>query len=191
MNGQPITWRFEMFDKNTNNCGWWLKITTFVQLIQYVNATGDKYRRAFENLIKDKAYNQTSVVHGPHLKEAPLAEYAHLYAINHECSHKNALMQISTQQMHNMNTLLEQKGFIHINKNGGFCSHPEKPDAVIHQKELIFPEFKKSDIRISKFPQGHHYYAFVGNVQVKNGDICKWNTYDEAYRQAKQYIKKG
>ena len=50
------------------------------------------------------------------------------------------------------------------------------------RKSLVFPDFKKSDIRIQKYDCGSHYYAFVGDMQVRDGDRLKWNTYEEAYR---------
>ena len=35
---------------------------------------------------------------------------------------------------------------------------------------------------------GEHYYAYIGNMQVRDGDILKWNTYEEAYSKALEYI---
>lgn len=31
-----------------------------------------------------------------------------------------------------------------------------------------------------KIDKGQHYYAYVGDMQVRDGDVLKWNTYDEA-----------
>ena len=50
-------------------------------------------------------------------------------------------------------------------------------------------KFDKNDIRIEKFPYGAHYYAYVGDVQVKDGTTLKWNTYEEARRQAEKYVR--
>lgn len=33
-------------------------------------------------------------------------------------------------------------------------------------------------------PHGCHYYAYIGDMQVKDGNIIKWNTYEEAHRVA-------
>ena len=60
----------------------------------------------------------------------------------------------------------------------------------IHKKDLVFPEFSEKDIRITKFPYGRHYYAYIGMTEVKDGDEIKWNTYEEAYKRAKAYITK-
>ena len=35
-----------------------------------------------------------------------------------------------------------------------------------------------------KIDKGQHYYAYVGDMQVRGGDVLKWNTYDEAYIRA-------
>ncbi len=56
------------------------------------------------------------------------------------------------------------------------------------RKSLVFPNFKKSDIRIRKYDYGSHYYAFVGDMQVRDGDKLKWNTYEEAYLNAEKLV---
>ena len=51
-------------------------------------------------------------------------------------------------------------------------------------KDIIFPDFKRHQIRVKSFPGGDHFYAYIGDMQVRDGDILKWDTYDEAYNQA-------
>ena len=65
----------------------------------------------------------------------------------------------------------------------------DKEYAVVKREKLVFPKFDKNDIRIEKFPYGAHYYAYVGDVQVKDGTTLKWNTYEEARRQAEKYVR--
>ena len=31
---------------------------------------------------------------------------------------------------------------------------------------------------------GEHYYAYIDKMQVHDGDILKWDTYEEAYAHA-------
>lgn len=52
------------------------------------------------------------------------------------------------------------------------------------EKNWYFRISKKNDIRIKKFPYGNHYYAYIGDMQVKDGNIIKWNTYEDAHRAA-------
>lgn len=39
-------------------------------------------------------------------------------------------------------------------------------------------------MEVKSFPGGDHFYAYIGDMQVRDGDILKWDTYDEAYNQA-------
>lgn len=61
-------------------------------------------------------------------------------------------------------------------------------DKFVRRKQLVFPDFKKNEIRVEQFPNGKHYYAYIDDTQVRDGDILKWNTYKEAYDKALEYI---
>ena len=79
---------------------------------------------------------------------------------------------------------------MYFNPNGGW--HYDKKKAYIQwydSDKLIWPDFKENQIKIERFPAGEHYYAYVGNMQVRDGDTLKWNTYEEAYEHAKQYCE--
>lgn len=75
--------------------------------------------------------------------------------------------------------------FVH-DKQGGWWLKIDSVDYdnFCRRDELIFPNFQISDIRIKQFDKGQHYYAYVGDMQVRDGDVLKWNTYDEAYTRA-------
>ena len=62
-------------------------------------------------------------------------------------------------------------------------------NGFVRRKELVFPNFKRDEIRIKKFPNGEHYYAYIDDMQVRDGDTLKWNTYEEAYNQALSMIE--
>lgn len=51
---------------------------------------------------------------------------------------------------------------------------------------------KKSilDICISQFTGGTHYYAYVGDMQIREGENLKWNSYEEAYKKACEVVRK-
>lgn len=80
-----------------------------------------------------------------------------------------------------------------INQVGGyrFLDKSVKILEQIEKNELIFPKDNRLGIKISRFPMGKHYYAKVGQYEVKDEDgNIKWNTAQEAERQAKKYKKK-
>lgn len=53
---------------------------------------------------------------------------------------------------------------------------------------MIFPAFGRSDIRVERFKGGKHWYAYIGDMQVRNGDTMKWDTEEEARRAAKELV---
>ena len=52
------------------------------------------------------------------------------------------------------------------------------------RKELVFPNFKREDIRLKQFNDGRHWYAYVGDMQLRDGDCLKWNTREAAQAAA-------
>lgn len=187
-----MQWLFELFDKNTKNQGWWLKITNIQQLMLLSNSENGllqtQYKHAFENYLKDKEFNPFSVEHGPHIKEAGLTYYLALVSQNKKTPFIPILEQTIKERIKNMTQILSEYGYVHINKNGGFCAHEKKADAFLYKKDMSFPEFTENNIHVKQFPGGKHYYAYIGNMQVTDKDIRKWNTYEEAYEQAKAYL---
>lgn len=88
-----------------------------------------------------------------------------------------------------LKVITEEDRAVLINRYGGW--HPGPKSGYknwCHKDKLIFPDFKKNQIRVSKFPDGAHFYTYIDDLQVRDGDILKWNTYDEAYNHALAYI---
>ena len=54
---------------------------------------------------------------------------------------------------------------------------------------MIFPDFKIDQIKIESFPGGKHFYAYIDNMPVRDGDTIKWDTYKEAYDYAATLVK--
>lgn len=84
--------------------------------------------------------------------------------------------------------VLREYGAVYINPAGGHTFSLEYTQ-FCHRKELVFPDFKESDIRVKKFQGGSHYYAFIGDMQVRNGDQMKWNTHEAAYQMARSILE--
>lgn len=57
-------------------------------------------------------------------------------------------------------------------------------DQFVWRKDLVFPHYTIADIRIKQFENGQHYYAYVADTQLRNGEKLKWDTYNEAYNFA-------
>lgn len=56
---------------------------------------------------------------------------------------------------------------------------------------MKYPEYGESDISINRWDGGLHYYARIGNMTVEDdrGKV-KWNTHQEAKRQALLFLEK-
>lgn len=95
-------------------------------------------------------------------------------------------MEIGLGQMRTM----EEYGAIYINCVGGY-TFGLNYNQFCRRKELVYPDFKESDIRIKQFQGGEHYYAYVGDMQVRDGENFKWNSHKEAYDKALEVIEKS
>jgi hypothetical protein len=76
---------------------------------------------------------------------------------------------------------------IAVNHNGGYFPIPNDAKITYCKNK----KYQASEIRITKYPNGQHYYATIRDVEVidEYGDK-KWNTEMYAYQHAKEFIKK-
>ena len=179
-------------DKPSTSKGWWLKIQTVEELVEYfkeVNPT--RYGNVFENYIYGKEFNAKSVEHMPHHKEANLTYGIVMQA---ERNGQTILQGIQSFQLEVALRCLDdirEYGAIYFNRVGGRTFHYEPTNvqyAFVRRKQLVWPDFKHGDIRVKQFSGGEHFYAYVDDVQVRDGSTCKWDTYSAAYNHALSYI---
>lgn len=103
---------------------------------------------------------------------------------------------------------LEKYGKIYVNKLGGYFPHTEDIEVIdefeTEDTRVVFPNYTEKDIRIKQWPGGTHYYAYVGDFQVKfdkdkipysikrydvvDGVVSKWNTEEDAKAAAKSFL---
>lgn len=167
------------------NGGWWLKIDTVEKLTDYLEKTDNRFGKAFDSLVHSKEFGMGM----EHANETALA--IGLYGQNRKLSPLSATLDFRNAIIQNQYDALLTHGCIYINENGGYhwpSKKDEKSEAFVRKTVLVFPDFKKDEIRVKQFPGGEHFYAYIGNVEVRDGDIIKWNTYEEAYNQAKRLI---
>lgn len=192
-----MEWTFVLKDKGTSNQGWWLKLGSIQELEEYIKITNPTvYGNVFENYIYSKDYNDfkprknPTYSHSPHPDETSLTYAVCSHAARQHTNIINGIMSFAYESaMHKLQTI-ETYGCIFINENGGCHADydGEHQYEFVRKSELVFPDFKKQDIRIRQFPGGTHFYAYIGKTQVRDGDTLKWNTYEEAYKQALHYL---
>ena len=166
------------------NGGWWLKISTIEELTDYMEQTKLKnpIAQGFNSAINSKEFGYGM----DHVNNA-----GYLIGLRAEKNNMSLLESALFLALETDNAQIEQLkngNNIYFNKNGGW--HYGKNDYTqwCDKEKLIWPDFKTSQIKIEKFPNGEHFYAYVDNMQIRDGDTLKWNTYEEAYNKALQYI---
>ena len=193
-----MSFTFVLKDKGTPNQGWWLKVSNVDELSAYyesINPT--RMGRVFENYMYGKEWNyahpgHVNKNHAPHFAEASLTDAVVRYASQHHYTILEAIhgfqAMVATEQLE----CIREYGAIYINRNGGYHMRTsgDIEYAFVHRDKIIFPEYTKKEIKISKFPYGQHYYAHIGDLEVRDGDTIKWNTYEEAYRQAEKFLNR-
>ena len=191
---------FVLKDKGTSNQGWWLKISNIDQLAEYYETiVSSRNAKVFENYIYSKDWNWAHPLHpnkdgshAPHLKETPITEAIVQYASNKNISILEGILGFQAMVIDRQIREILETGAIYINSHGGYHSyyHGDKEYAFVHRNAIIFPEYTRNEIKISQFPGGEHYYAHIGDLEVRDGDTIKWNTYEEAYKQALSFMEK-
>ena len=171
--------------------GWWLKIDTLECLLAWHEHHNGTYGRAFQNILYGKEFNSQMPDHGPNPKEMPLSQAIWYHAANRGISPIQSVMDISSTILSSQVDAL-RSGPIYVNDNGGWCPHLPAPVVAFADRDgFSFPSYGRSDIRVTKFPGGEHYYAHVGAVEVRDGDVIKWPTYREAYEHALAFTNAG
>lgn len=174
--------------KTSDMGGWWLEVKTVEQLLDYHEKTDRRWGRAVENWLNSK--EATSGGYTEHMKPLTLAIALDAESKGHSII--DATLGFRQRMIEQQIQFLKEDGVIYINCVGGYCtsisSHSYQAQYV-RRKELVFPNYKQSDIHITKFPMGEHYYAHIGDLELKDGDKMKWNSYREAYEFAKTYIE--
>jgi hypothetical protein len=174
--------------KYSDKGGWWLEVTSLEQLFDYHEKTDRRWGVAVENWINSK--ESTGGTGMEHL--SPLALAISLSAESKGHSIIDATLNFKRRMIENQIHWLKEEGVIYINCKGGYCFKDSKNsviDQYVRRKELIFPNYTINDIRITRFPMGEHYYAHIGDLELKDGSNIKWNSYQEAKDFAMKYVE--
>lgn len=178
------------------NGGWWLKLTNVDQLTDYhKKVDGDRYGEAFlmylhqghpndilEKLTLHERIEKMNDIHFRRLQAAVIqAEMGEGTILD---GFRWLNLEVGMKELSD----IKKYGAVYVNRVGGSTAELEYTQ-FCRRKELVFPDFKISDIRIKKFNGGNHYYAYIGDMQVRNGHLQKWNTYEEAYRIAEAIVR--
>lgn len=181
--------------------GWWLKIDTIEQLIDYHKKTdGHRYEKALWNFFHGvKPEDLIKKAQDSKNPEDLIALYA-----NRDLQYMQAaLMQaesVGGTILDGFSMLRVEAGFselkdlqkygsVYINSAGGHTFGIEFTQ-FYRREELVFPNFTEDDIHIKQYGEkGIHWYAYIGDMQLHYGDKRKWNTYEAAKEYAYSILK--
>lgn len=176
-----MEYTFVLKDKGTNNQGWWLKISNYSQLEDYINKVGSP--KIVRGIFNARAAYVEKTEHADALAQAIMQK-----ATSDKTSTVVAALSIQASTIRAQFDAL-QLGPIYVNAYGGWHLGGEYSD-YLHRDRLIFPDFGKKQIRVKQFDGGKHYYAYIGDLQVRDGDKLKWDCFEDAYNQALSYVEK-
>lgn len=191
-----------LFVHSSTNGGWWLKINSIEQLTEYhKKLSGSQYENAFDmysqGYIHGKGGRPEEILEGLSLEERIKMmlnpDFKKLQGAVYMAEKSNATildgfrmlnMEIGSGQLRS----LKEFGNIFINRAGGYTISISY-DQFCRRKEMVFPDFTEKDIRVKQFKGGTHFYAYIGDMQLRNGDNLKWLSYDAAYQSALAVIQ--
>ena len=168
-------WKFILTDS-----GWWLRIESIDQLLEYQKL--DRcIQRGFNDVLKGN--------------DSQIAQYLRIKAQNTESTILDTAYKLQFQLYDNYISYLQSVGFVNINKDGGCNGERFLTRAVVYSDNLVFPHFTEKDIRVETFESAdyrsnyqYHWYAYLGTIQLHDGDKMKWDTKAEAMEFARRYI---
>ena len=160
--------------------GWWLEIDSVAKLIDYHQKT----EKFYGDVLADYMHNKDG--HWKNKRTLPIV----MYGEKHHLTIIDAIIQFRLMVAQQQLERIHEEGAIYINSSGGYHANATYKHSVIKDK-LIFPDYKNTDIKIEQFPGGPHWYAYIGSMQIKNGNIDKWDSYEKAYEYAKKFISES
>lgn len=163
---------------------WWLKITNVEQLLDYwENVFNPRLKRALNTIENTKEYGKT--MQHCDIFQMLIGTTARAEHLTYEEAYNKIVYEHRIGQYQ----ALCDKNAIYINKNFGWNILDKETEQFIHKNNFDFPVMKSERIKIEQFPMGTHFYVFIDGVQLRQKDNLKFNTYEEAYSFAKNYIK--
>jgi hypothetical protein len=155
-----MNWLFVLVDKGTSRQRWLLKIRNLQQLIAYHQAI-----RLAGTGLKDDISNR--------IKNVDLEHASH---------------HTSDEDLDRQFIAITRQKNIYYDADGNWSTDEHVADNFLYRKFLEFPHFTEDDIAIKSFNDGTHSYARLGDLEVREGDVVKWDTFDEAYQACLRII---
>ena len=175
-----MTYDFVFYDNN-----WHLKIDDIEQLFNYSEKLSDAWVAALFRT-GDSPKKEIGITDKK-------AAYIQMFAEAREISYLDAIQQILRNTTSTQIDLINAGKTLLFNSAGGYqyTNNDIIFDNYTSNQYPVFPHFTADDIRVKQFPNGDHFYAYIGDIWVKNGDIVKYDTHQDAHAAAAKLIAKN
>lgn len=173
--------------------GWWLKLTSDDDIINYIKATNDRYDGAMCKAVHEPIEKMSledrikASLSGD--RNYMLLQAGMVMAQKYNTTLYSGFEHLQTEFGMALHRDIAENGETFVNRVGGKTFSLEY-DQFVWRKDLVFPDYTIADIRIKQFSGGQHHYAYIGDTQLRDGDKLKWDSYKEAYDFAVSVVKK-
>ena len=196
LNGQehPL-WDFVQLAYDGKPWGWYFEVTSHEQYLDiYKRFFAQNRSSAIYDFCCSKEYKKyrPDLVHNVEHAHSKLVPY--LGAICERAAKRGEPMSMfhmasSLDQTVAATCLnVERYGTIYVNHMGGWMTLGKGFTVINRVKRAFFPEWKKEDIKVVKWPGGVHFYAKIGTMDVMVDGKQKWDTHAEAMQHAEAYF---
>lgn len=177
-------WLFVCRERN-GKFSWWLKLSSETEVLVFFSENNcfDHDKNHYKKVDGWSHDDRTTMTH------TEFGGVAQHFSRFYDCSIDDAYALLGVRQLETMLRMLHDTGAVYVNRNMGVNGESSgfKTIGFVRKETLEFPRYYDTDIQIKRFDDGKHYYAYIGDTQVRDGDVLKWTTYEEAYRQAQKY----
>lgn len=174
--------------------GWYLKITSWVELMYYYSSYIDNNAYVALNIIKSFRERPDNS-HSPF----PCSTMGSAIHALSRCRAEDKgsiciqdVADIIEDCFKAKAKCLKDFGWIYIHKNNSFMCPALYFEEIgcIESEQIIYPkdEDKVIKIVISSWKQGSHYYITIDGVQTELNDIGKWDLYSDALYAIDKYM---
>ena len=177
--------------------GWCLKISSVDELQDYwLEARGLKIREGFANYLNSAEFEQATgkgrrTHHVNHDESYLVAMSCHVegYRENPR-SAVEVFVDVYDEVYKGMAKTIEQFGPIYINERGGYfwLGKDMVETDLKNVDQFVIPGEK---ITVRRWPNGIHFYSYVGGVSVDYRGRNKWDTEKEAVIAAQEWAKEN
>jgi len=176
--------------KSPSISGWYLKLSTVKELIEHTQKVDPtRIEVAFTDYLSAEVEKRT------HFSDMLAANCSLLAEIKGTTFVDTIFNTLTGSFKYKLEKII--KGYnVFINPSGGYTFDTTTYESyvvleTITKKGLIYPMKDIKDVRYIKWPQGTHWYAKIGNIDiVDDRGSQKWDTKKEAEKAAKIFLQR-